>query len=301
MKIYKYVLKIESGFSLKETIESQFFRYKMINKNLFLIQTKDYVGEIKYEPKNKTLVIKSNKNSKSYWENFFDIKTQYKKILKEINKNAPIKTLINNRNTIRILIWDPFEAIISFIFSQNNNIKRIRNNLNDFCKIFGKKITFLGETYYTFPSIDDFLNNKPKKLNQLKKIKLGYRYDYIKNLNADLKNVIKNLNLLRDECFNFYKFKSTHLDMEIVSTTYKDLINIKGIGDKVANCILLFGAHALYVFPVDTWIKKGLKELLDYEYKNKSDFNDYLESNFKKYGGLAQQYIFYYYISKNSL
>lgn len=153
---------------------------------------------------------------------------------------------------IRILRQDLWEVIISFIISQNNNIPRIRKSIERLCD----------ENNGKFPEWYDLINI------DLADKGLGYRDEYIRNA--------------------YYARATTFTDDNLESgyaNAKAQLMKIKGIGEKVANCILLFGLHYLDAFPVDVHIKR----ILDREYNGK--IPEWAES---KYAGLFQQYIFYY-------
>lgn len=199
----------------------------------------------------------------SIWCNYFDLDTDYKQIHQELVFDEPIKTAINYAGGIRILRQPSFEALCSFIISQNNNIPRIKGCIDKLCKKFGTKIN---DEYYSFPT--------PQTLSKLEKedmqdLSLGYRDEYI--LDCAKKVVDGEINL--DEI----------AQMDIVSAR-EALRTIKGVGPKVAECALLFGFYRVEAFPIDTWIKK----VLQYYYK------DGFPQQARPYAGIAQQYLFHY-------
>ena len=156
---------------------------------------------------------------------------------------------------IRILRQDLWEVIISFIISQNNNIPRIKKSIKLICD----------DTNGKFPDWCDLSNMN------LSDKGLGYRDEYIRNA-----------------C---YARATTFTDDDLESgyaNAKAQLMKIKGIGEKVANCILLFSLHYLDSFPVDTHIRK----IIDREYGG--ELPDWA---FGKYAGLFQQYLFYYEIN----
>ena len=160
---------------------------------------------------------------------------------------------------IRILRQDLWEVIISFIISQNNNIPRIKKSIKRLCD----------ENNGKFPEWYDLINM------DLADKGLGYRDEYIRNA-----------------C---YARATTFTDDDLESgyaNAKAQLMKIKGIGEKVANCILLFSLHYLDSFPVDTHIRK----IIDREYDG--ELPDWA---FGKYAGLLQQYLFYYSLNHKPL
>ena len=164
---------------------------------------------------------------------------------------------------IRILKQDFKEALISFIISQNNNIPRIKKNIAEISRKFGESFQFDGNTYYSFPTPEALLYAGEKGLNECK---LGFRTKYILDASEKLKNGEV------DES----QIKSLPL------TEARELLKtIKGVGDKVAACTLLYGLGRLECVPIDVWVKRIFEKYF-------SAFPD-----LKEYGGVAQQYLFY--------
>ncbi len=197
------------------------------------------------------------------WVNYLDLHTDYNPLKTLLSSDDTLKKALEYAGGIRIVRQDSFEALLSFIISQNNNIPRIKNSINKLCKKFGKNII---DDVYAFPSVDDLHNLSKEDFSD---IGLGYRDDYI----IDCVNKIKNGEL------NLENIKN--MDIEDARITLR---TIKGIGPKVAECALLFGFYRIEAFPIDTWIKKALK----YYYPNG------FPVQFQDYAGIAQQYIFHY-------
>lgn len=194
---------------------------------------------------------------------YFDLDRNYEKINHDISCLYFISDACKYSQGIRILKQEPFETLISFIISQNNNIPRIKKIINRLCEKFGKKIC--GE-YYSFPKIEDLSNIS---IDDLSELKCGFRDKYI----IDAINKIKNREIILDDIYN--------MD---VDTARKKLMEIKGVGNKVADCVLLYGFSKTDCFPTDTWIKKTMATF----------FKNGLPEIKKEYLGIIQQYIFYY-------
>lgn len=255
-------------FDLESTLDcGQSFRWKKIkdgetdlfygvvgNKSLKVYQDKDQV------------VFKniSEDDFNNFWLNYFDFSTDYNKIKSEMIRDETIRKACGYAGGIRILKQDPWEMICSFIISQNNNIPRIKIIIERLCEKYGEKLICGG---YSFPSFD-IINGVSEE--ELSLIKAGFRTKYI--LDAAK------------------KISTGEVDIEKIKTIPIDeardsLMSIKGIGPKVAECVLLFGFYKLEAFPIDVWIKRAI----NYYYKE-GGFPAFVN----KYAGVAQQYIFHY-------
>ena len=231
---------------------------------------KDRVINLKQE--GNTIYIKSSnyENIENVIKDYFDLNRDYESINKDLlKKNSSIKNMIDECKNYRILNQDSFEMGISYIISQNNNVKRISNIINNISKKYGNKIIFEGKEYFLFPTYERLKNISTY---DLKEFKLGFRDKYI----------IDYIN----------KYESLNIDNLITEDALKSLMSVKGIGLKVASCILLFGYKRMDVFPIDTWVKKYMSQT----YNIKDDIKDIKEfayNNFYPYTGLVIQYMFH--------
>ncbi|MDP4120457.1 MAG: DNA-3-methyladenine glycosylase [Bacillota bacterium] len=220
---------------------------------------------------NNTLIINSlkennevNEKNERLWAYYFDLNLNYGDIKENLSCIHPImKNAAEFAPGIRILNQEPWEALCSFIISQNNNIKRIKGIVNRFCTNFGDD---LGENLYSFPTA--------KKISALSESDLsvlgaGYRSEYL--IDAAQKTVTGELNLKEIKAMP-------------IAEARQELQKVKGIGPKVADCVLLYGMHRLECFPMDVWMKRAMATL----------FPSMSPEDFGEYAGIAQQYIFHY-------
>ena len=228
-------------------------------------------------PKNKFAKIVENKNDYfietkdiSFFVNYFDLKTNYEDIKKQLLHFPIMIEPLKYGYGIRILKQDLFETLISFIISANNNIKRIQLILNNIRKNLGNKIF---DDIYSFPNYE-ILSEQDE--NFFVKMGAGYRAKYIVN-------VLKQISPQR-----LTEFKS----LDTLSLR-NELIKLSGVGPKVADCILLFGYNRQDVFPVDTWINKCYNQFY-YPTFNREKIRENLVKQFGFLSGYAQQYLFYY-------
>ena len=196
---------------------------------------------------------------REYWIPFLDLERNYGEIIATFTDSRLIEAA-NACAGIRILRQNPWEALVSFIISQNNNIPRIKKIIRLLCEHFGEKVN----GGYAFPSAKRVLEG------DLSVIRSGFREKYIKD--AAEKVVSGEIDLDALGLLTFTEAK-------------QQLIRIKGVGEKVATCVCLFGLGFLEAFPVDTWVKRILANY----YESGFDI-----TSFGAYAGVAQQYLFHY-------
>ncbi len=266
-------MKIEvKDFDLKSTILSgACFRVIEETDGSFTNILKDRVINIK-QINNELIVTSSKKdNLEEIIKEYFDLNRDYNIInQKLINNDKNMIKVISKCKGYKILNQEPFEMCISYIISQNNNVKRISNSINDISNKYGKKVIFNNKEYHLFPTYDDMKNIS---IEELRNFKVGFRAEYIKDF-LDKYETLKDINSLN------------------TNDALNELMTIKGIGIKVASCILLFGYKRLDTFPIDTWVKKSISEL--YNIKNdQKTIEKFAKNTYKEYSGLAIQYLFH--------
>jgi len=217
-----------------------------------------------------------------YFENFFDLKTDYSDLKNRLSKFEIMKEPIKFGSGIRILRQSLFETLISFIVSANNNIKRIQMILWRLREKFGNKV----EDYFSFPTREQMLKATEEDFVQLG---AGYRAKYL-------------YNVLRQVDEDMLQDWQTLPTIELRNK----LISLSGVGPKVADCVLLFGFGRGDVFPVDTWIEKMYFKFYGKQYdENNVDklptysltrekIRDLLTQEFGLLSGYAQQYLFFF-------
>ena len=262
-------------FSVKDTLEcGQVFRFRPFNDG-YLVFSMDKCAYCYQE--NDQTVVECKSEDKEYFLNYFDLSRDYSAIYCDALSTG-VEVLISSATAgkgIRILNQNPEETLFSFIISQNNNIPRIKGIIEKLCTSLGEKKEFMGESYYTFPSAKIMTQ---KSVDFYKSLSLGYRSEYIYRLSQKLTNGFDVLSL-RDK---------TTIDLK------KSLLEIHGVGPKVADCVLLFGFHRSDSFPVDTWIDKVYRENFNGKLTNREKISEWFLSEFKENAGYFQQYLFHY-------
>ena len=276
------VLEELKNFDLKQTLEcGQVFRYEKVSDASYVLIARNKRIRLTQKPESTTLMI-HNTNISEYeeiWKDYLDIETDYSKIIDKISKDDPhMQKAIEYGQGIRILNQDPWEMIISFIISQNKAIPHIQQCIRNICEAFGEQLIDKdNEIYYAFPTVEQLAKATDE---QLRACKVGFRAPYIMDACQKVMDNTVTLGLL--PAMSTQEAKET-------------LIKIKGIGEKVAHCVLLFGLNKTDTFPTDVWIKRIMQEVYfdKKETKNK-DIIDFANSKYGDYAGYAQQYLFYY-------
>jgi N-glycosylase/DNA lyase len=205
----------------------------------------------------------SRREFEGIWFNYFDLGRDYGKIKANIKSigDPYLMAAVDYGYGLRILQQDLWEVIVTFLISQQNNISRINNIVAKLCEPYGYQ--FPTATMLSKYTEDDFLA-----------LGLGYRARYLRNIVKAVMEGNLNLNELKN------------MDFCNASSFLK---RFDGIGDKVANCIALFGLHQIDAFPIDTWIKR----IIDEQYGGNFD-----KTRFPGYSGVVQQYMFFYQRSR---
>lgn len=280
----KIIIKDVSDFSIEQIADSgQAFRW---NKN----DHGGYIGVvfgkvINVSQESNDIIVKGNDIDEisSRFNDYFDLDRDYGEIKQFLRtKDIHLESAIAYGDGIRILNQDLWEMIISFIISGNNNIPRIKKSIELISEKYGNFIEEInGIKYYSFPTPEEL---SVASIENLRGCGVGYRDSYI----------FKTTKLI----------VSKEVDLDLVKTmkiddARKELKKLVGVGDKVADCIMLFSCRQTGAFPIDTWVKKILTSYYGLEKTSFKAVYEFANSYFGKHSGIAQQYLFYY-IRSNS-
>lgn len=257
--IYLY----QNDFFIDETLDcGQAFRWKKTDENTY---EGFYGAEFLKISQNDECIILHNTTEEQLleiWSEYFDLNTDYGLLKEKFSVDETLKKACEFAPGIRLLKQDKWEALCSFIISQNNNIPRIKGIVERLCKMFGEE----SENGFGFPTAEKIAI---LSVEDLQPIRAGFRARYI----IDAAQKVAN----------------GEIDLEKISTLPLDdaraeLMRICGVGIKVADCALLYGMHRLEFFPVDVWIKRVLDNY----------YPDGLPECITGFEGIAQQYLFHY-------
>jgi N-glycosylase/DNA lyase len=220
-----------------------------------------------------TLFISGNTDDfHHFWRDYFDLDRDYEALSSMLDVHPYIKKAAAFGTGIRILRQDSWECLCSFILSQCNNIPRIKKIIEALCMRYGNPLSFEGKTLYTFPEAPVLAALTPGDLGE---IKCGYRAEYI---------------IEAAQAVTAGKIDLNQLAKESCVRAASELKTLKGVGTKVADCVILYGLHNHCAFPVDVWMKKALSAHFQSAFDPVS---------LGKAAGFAQQCIFYFSRSGN--
>ena len=267
----KLIITNSQDFNVIQTLNcGQIFRF-VIDGDTAVVYSKDKYAKLLWN--SNTIQILTE--DVDYFYKFFDLDRDYAQIKDVLRKDEFLKSAVDYGSGIRIINNDAYEIIISFIISANNNIKRIKNSIEYLCSHYGKNMGM----YYAFPTLEEL---KKVSIQDYRNAGFGYRaeqmFDTVQTLTDEDIESLKKKN--KDEQFKF-------------------LLSLKGVGEKVANCIMLFGLGVKDVFPVDTWINKVYNNLTNTNTTDRKKITKELTDRYKDLSGFAQQYFFYYYRDNN--
>lgn len=291
------IIPINDDFHLKDTFEcGQCFRWEAMDDGSYVGVAGERVAriEIVENKKERSLYIESYRQlgliedeniNREFWCHYLDLRTDYGAIKsKLIEKDPKMKEVISSGAGIHLLNQDPWETLISFIISQNNHIPRIKKCVESVCALYGENLGFyFGKEHYGFPSPEKIA---VLSLEDLDPVKLGYRGAYL----------LKAAKKIVDD--GKEKLASCNLDSKEDGLKY--LLEFPGVGAKVANCMMLFGLGQRDSFPLDVWMKRIMNQLYGIPEDDTKAMETLAKENYGHFGGIAQQYLFYYAIQKKN-
>lgn len=204
---------------------------------------------------------------RDFWVSYLDLGHDYSTIAEPFASDEYLTRAARYGRGIHILRQDPVETVISFIISSNNNISRISGIVDRFCALYGSSVIYRGSEYHAFPTLQQL---SLVTLDGLQPIRAGFRDKYILDAATKLSDGMTDI---------------ASLAAMDTADARKELMKIKGIGNKVADCVLLFGFARYEVFPKDVWIKRTMAQLYG---------DDFDEHRFGSNAGIIQQYFFHY-------
>ncbi|RKU29687.1 8-oxoguanine DNA glycosylase [Candidatus Poribacteria bacterium] len=267
-------------FSLKYTLESgQSFRWSRIDDAYYGVVE----GRIlKLQQENpSTLIIESSCNEDDeilteFLLHYLDLNRDLASILSAVNVDAYIAKAIEHFWGMRVLNQELWETIASFILSQNNNISRIRNLIHTLAEKFGERVEFKGYMDYTFPSAKSLAD---VGVDEIFSCGTGYRAEYLWHAASKISNGELQLDKLKN---------LPYIDAK------NELMNLVGVGEKVADCICLFSLGHLEALPIDVWIKRIFEQIYLGKKASVTEIRQFASNYFGSYIGYAQQYLFHF-------
>lgn len=284
MKEQKYIIENAKSFEPKQVFEcGQCFRWNEEQDGSYTGVFGSNVLNVKKE--GNTIHIKGPCNGEidEVCKQYFDLDRDYetmKETLSKVDEN--VRTSVFYGSGIRLLNQDIWETLISFIISANNNIPRIKKIIENLSRKYGKPIEWQEKTYYTFPSVEEL---KDVTVQEYRESGLGFRDKYV----AEAVRRVGSGEINLEEISR----------IENTDELRKKLMEFPGVGEKVADCVLLFSTlKRLDAFPVDVWVRRVMRDLYfpyeDEKNIDKRQIQELAKHKYKNLAGIAQQYLFYW-------
>ncbi|MBF7096617.1 DNA-3-methyladenine glycosylase family protein [Alkalibacter mobilis] len=265
------------NFDLIQTFEcGQCFRWNKIREGTYLGISKGNVLEIEQIKDRFVFRGTDMKTFENYWMDYLDLKRDYAQIIEKISVEPNMTKATEYGSGIRILLQEEWETLISFIISANNNIKRIKKIVESFSNLFGREIDYKGIKLHAFPKPDEI---SEITCGDLGEIRCGYRADYILDAVKKVNDGVVNISKIREMSYE---------------EGVKELLKIKGVGPKVADCVLLYSGGKHESYPVDVWVKRVTEALYIKKETKPADIKKFADEMWGGDAGFAQQYLFYY-------
>ncbi|WP_343044095.1 DNA-3-methyladenine glycosylase family protein [Methanolobus zinderi] len=264
------------NFNLEYTLDcGQVFRWDYIDGWWTGVVNGDVV-RLQQDPKSGEVLVDSGL-PESFFENYFRFDDDLDTILQEVNKDEFMDEAIRKYRGLRLIRQDPWECLISYILATAWSIPNIKRGISMLCKNYGEEIE---EGYYSFPDPASLIHACDE---DMRACKLGFRGGRV----IKAARHVEEGNLVLDDIFK--------MDYDAAK---QRLMFLEGIGEKVADCILLFAFEKMEAFPVDTHVEKVVRTIYgNQDYFNgvvtKSKIGNWGRMYFGRYCGYAQQYFFY--------
>ncbi len=279
----KVILEGVKNFNIKQILEcGQCFRWEKKSELDYIVIAYGRVIEV-VQDGDKVTILNSNKEDfDNIWFTYFDLERDYSKIKEELSKDEILKKSVDFGYGIRLLNQDPFELVISFIISARNSIPSIKKTIKKISERWGEKVEYNGEVFYTFPTPQMLKDATEDEIRETgASFRSKYIVDTVARINEDLEN--------NEGIYNLDRI--TSLDDDDCHTALQEF---KGVGAKVADCIMLFSMSKYSAFPVDVWVKRAMMHFYNAEEGSLNKIRIFARDKFKNLSGFAQQYLFYY-------
>ena len=272
-------LIIDQPFDLRSSLESgQAHRWKksddwysgVVRGEFIQIRQKGHVVEFQSGPSPEA-------TAAAMLRDYFRLDDDLDEIYLDINRDDRVAAMVDKYPGLRILRTEPWECLVAFICSANNNISRIHQLMERMSEEFGRPVTLNGKTRHTFPAPADLAEAGE---GELRRLGLGFRAPYVWEASKAVLDGTLDLPALVQ--MPYAKAKEALMEM-------------KGIGPKIADCIAIFSLEKLEAFPIDVWIRRALAEWYFPDQKTPPDkvMLQWAQGHFGRYGGYAQQYLFH--------
>lgn len=281
----KVILEGVKNFNIKQVVEcGQCFRWEKVKELDYIGVAFGKVIEVFQEDDTVTILNTNEEDFKNIWFDYFDLDRDYSIVKEKLSDDEILSKSVEYGYGIRILNQDYFELLISFIISARNSIPSIMKTIKKISEKWGNPIEYKGNMYYTFPTPEEL---KDASLEEIQETGASFRSKYIIDTIANVNKAINNPE-------EYKEFDLDYIASLDADECHKALQNFKGVGAKVADCIMLFSMAKTSAFPVDVWVKRAMMYFYNAEEGSLNKIRIFARNKFGSLAGFAQQYLFYY-------
>ena len=268
-------------YDLAATLDSgQVFRWQRIEDSWHGVIGKNFI-QLTQNKNGIHAVAAAPVNDWNFLHNFLQTETNLAAILKTFPDDEPMRAAVAACSGLRLLRQDPWECLASFILSSTKHIVQIRQIVALLCERFGEPCN--GSNFTSFPTPEEIANATEL---QLRNCKMGFRAP----------NLLAAAHQIAEGKFDLEKIREMNY-----SEARQELMTLRGVGGKIADCVLLFGYGFDTAFPVDVWIERALQELyFPRRRASEKRLRHFAATHFGPHAGYAQQYLFHYMRTKRS-
>ena len=275
----KVILDGVKNFNIKQILEcGQCFRWEKVGELNYIGVAHGKVIEVIQEDDKVTILNTNEEDFNNIWLDYFDLKRDYSEIKSGLAHDEILGKSVEYGYGIRLLNQEHFELLISFIISARNSIPSIMKTIKKISQKWGTPIEYKGNTYYTFPTPEQL---KDATEEEIKETGASFRSKYI----------VDTIAKVNESSYDFDLERISELNADECHTA---LQNFKGVGSKVADCIMLFSMRKYSAFPVDVWVKRAMIFFYGAEDASLNKIRIFARDKFGELAGFAQQYLFYY-------
>lgn len=273
----KVILQGVKNFNITHIVDcGQCFRWEKVGELNYIGVAMSKVIEVAQVDDVVTIYNTNEEDFKNIWRRYFDLDRDYSEIKDSLAFDEILSKSVEYGYGVRVINQEPFEILLSFITSARNNIPSIKKTIKKISERWGSPIEYKGNIYYTFPKPEDMMGVTEEDIKLTgASFRSKYIADTIGKVNEQPKILDDIIKLNDDEC---------HLALQ----------NFKGVGAKVADCIMLFSMEKTSAFPVDVWVKRAMIYFYGADEGSLNKIRIFGRDKFGKLSGFAQQYLFYY-------
>lgn len=258
---------LSSGQSFRWTLHNEWY-YGFIGSSVLKVRQVNPAGTLQYETADPAL-------TPDRIRRYFALDLDLPDVLRQIDVDMQVHQAIVRHRGLRVLRQDGWETLASFICASFNNIKRIEGMIESLCQTYGDPVALNGFRGFAFPQPEAIASSSERRLRSLG---LGYRAPYLQ----------ETARLVTDG-----KLRLDHLRRVDYQATKAALLGCDGVGDKVADCVALFGFERYEAFPIDVWMERAMRYYFRHRRMTRKLMHDYASRHFGPYAGYAQQYLYH--------